>query len=79
MKVRPNSSSGFLTTKELRDFLDAHEAAWTDEDTKYLGTFDTQEIMVWMPERGYTLSKIVSDGPEGFMIVPTDCQGEEIV
>jgi len=35
--------------------------------------------MVWMPEKGYTLSKIVADGPEGFMIVPTDLQGKEIV
>ena len=35
-----------LTVKTLREWLDQQEATWTETDDLYLGTFDSQVILV---------------------------------
>lgn len=79
MNLTLNSSSGFLSVGELRAFLAEHEKHWTEEDTIYLGKFEDQSILCLPPESGYTSSKIIQGfGYGGFMIIPTNQQGEAI-
>lgn len=79
MNIELKESSGFLTVKELRKFLDEHEAKWTKEDTLYLGEFGNQKILSLPPKTGYTFSKITDAlGYGGFFIIPTNQEGEEI-
>lgn len=35
-----------LTVKSLREYLDSMEKLWTEEDTKYLGEFNSQKISI---------------------------------
>lgn len=35
------------TIKELREYLDQLEAQWTEQDTEYMGGFESQEL--WVP------------------------------
>lgn len=79
MNIELKESSGLLTVKELRMFLDLRESKWTEEDTKYLGEFENQKIFSLPPKSGYTFSKIYEAlGYGGFFIIPTNRQGEEI-
>lgn len=79
MNIELKQSSGFLTVKEIREFLDKHEAKWTDEDTLYLGKFEDQLILSLPPKSGYTFSMIVEALEHGgFFIIPTDQEGNEI-
>lgn len=80
MNTELKESSGILTVRELREFLDAHEAKWTEEDETYLGKFEDQKILSLSPKSGYTFSKIhEAFGYGGFFIIPTNQNGEEIV
>ncbi|MNY19608.1 hypothetical protein D3C86_1530480 [compost metagenome] len=79
MNIELKQSSGFLSVKELRYFLDAHEAMWTEQDEEFLGKFEDQKILSLPPKSGYTFSKIHEAlGYGGFFIIPTDQNGEEI-
>lgn len=73
------ASSGKLTVKELREFLERHEAEWTETDVEFLGKFEDQLILAWPPKMGYTFSKIEEAfGYGGFFIWSTDESGEVI-
>lgn len=79
MNITLKGSSGALSVKELREFLDEHEKAWTEEDEIYLGKFENQLILSLPPKSGYTFSKITEAfGCGGFFIIPTDQEGSEI-
>jgi len=79
MNISLKSSSGRLTVKELRSFLEDHESKWTDQDVEYLGKFEDQKILSLPPRSGYTFSKIEEAlGCGGFFIIPTDEKGEII-
>lgn len=79
MNTKLKESSGQLTVKELRSFLDKHEAEWTEQDCEYLGKFENQMILCLPPGCGYTFSKIEEAlGYGGFFIIPTNQEGETI-
>ena len=64
-----------LTIGQMRAFLDALEAKWTDEDTMYLGEFTEQSISVW-PKAGHYAGGYsncsIQDTAYGIMVFPVD-------
>lgn len=79
MNLTTKETSGICTVKELREFLDKHEAKWSEEDEHFLGSFDSQKFLLFLPKQGYTFSKF-TEAYEcgGFFVVPTDQKGEEL-
>jgi hypothetical protein len=72
-------TGGKLTVKELREFLDKHEAEWSETDVKFLGKFEDQRILSRSLKMGYTFSKIEEAfGYGGFFVWATDENGEII-
>ena len=67
-----------LTVKNLREYLDMEEAAWTEEDVKYLGTFEHQKINTLHYEgdnpvfKGIGNATIYYHGGLDFVIVPSE-------
>jgi len=68
------------TVKDLRKLLSEEEARWSREDEKYLGKFEDQQILSWIPSRGYTLSRVEPEyGFGGFLVIPLDREGKDIL
>lgn len=63
-----------LTVKSLRDYLNAMEELWTDQDIKYLGEFLDQKfnVMYHSDPKGIGPAKIVHDGGLDFILLPKE-------
>jgi hypothetical protein len=46
MYVNQTVKKQITTIGDLKNYLFELEAAWTDEDTEYLGSFDSQELHI---------------------------------
>jgi hypothetical protein len=65
MQIAGNSSP--KTIGELQAYLAALEAAWTEEDSVYLGEFKNQPLYLGTPE-GLTLAEATCNGCFGLVI-----------
>lgn len=67
--MNPPDFQGTLKVKNLRAFLNFVEETWTQEDVDEAGLFEDQEVIVYIPGRGYTKTYLTHNGQE-FVLLP---------
>lgn len=68
------------TIGDLKRILEETEKAWTSQDLEYLGKFDDQLLLVWIPRSGYApayINHVVEFG--GFLVTGLDQEFKELL